>query len=315
MDEYLYYEQLNNAVYAINLITPSFPSEVGRVRKYDGGFWFQDKKYSTLSDFLNYLHGYNISVLQKYNRNYAITAPFCTYQYCSERDNIVYTMLIAHGSIFNFICDVPVDKSVLNDTAFNVSYLKPGCCFDINVLMKLVFSILYNRVIWPDNSSMLNEDKYIVKFDQTRLNAQIIKTPNGYNLFMSGRPISQVLKLYGITKQTLEDELKCHFCFNCGIFTEHKKDIIRLIDFINNRCYSTVVKPNTTIYDEIEMVQSKFGKWFVRGKRKDLSYIFGDMKKVREIARSGGKKITGVFPECDTKKELEELIKRIIDEI
>lgn len=303
---YLYFEQLNKVVYSINLLTPSFPGDLGKIEEEDDeSIWFYGEKYDSLTKFLASLHNRNVETHMEYKKRYGILAPFCMFQFLSlsTPNPTVQTTIVTREKLFSFSCDDPIGEDVLDkrNIMFNNSTLTCEDHFDVNVLHKLVIAIMQNRVIWPCRQ----ENRYLVKLGAMCFIADLEKIGYDYRLKIQCHTMQDVLDFYEVERSDIDI---------VGNVLDNKQNIYRLINYINNHCYGSA-KKRTSVYDEIEMVQSKFGKWFVRCKHGELSDVFGDMEKVRKIARSEGKKVRGVFPECDTKKELEELVKRIVDEI
>lgn len=305
---YLYLEQVNMTVYSINPRAFPTPCRLDNVEEDNGSFWFQGKKYDSLSAFVDYLRNHNFAEYDKYTASYGITPSFIIYQTCKFPD-VVETTIVTHGKFFLFTCDEPIGSHILNkkNVIFNSSGLLYDTHFDVCSLQRLIYSIMVNRVIWPTTK----KDRYLVRFGRDGLIADLEAYGNAYYLHIQDgtHTLNKLLEFYKIPESKYKSILSPEVNFDRGPILDNKENIYKLLNFINNTCYSTI----TNVYDRIEIVQSKFGKWFAKSKSEKLSDVFGDMEKVREVAREflGGKKITGVFPECNSKEELIALIQKL----
>ena len=200
--------------------------------------------------------------------------------------------------------------------------IKASDRFDIKTLIKLHNSIVSNCVVRP----MIYSDwryRYVAKINGTPYDAKIARiTDNTFYLQFSTIPSIKLFEYYNIKLAEYEPLISHDFRLIDGyIPVDNKEHILKILDFINSkRCameYASFTIKSDTILSNgcmFKIVQTPTGKWYVKGKRDDFPKVFkcSGMEEIREFAiKLFGRRITGVFPECNTREELLTLIEKM----
>ena len=200
--------------------------------------------------------------------------------------------------------------------------IKASDRFNIKTLIKLHNSIVSNCVVRPVTYSS-RPDAYVAKINGTLYDARIARvTDNTFYLQFSTIPSIKLFEYYNIKLAEYEPLISHDFRLIDGyIPADNKEQILKILDFINSkRCAmeyaSFIIKGNTIISNRctFKIVQTPTGKWYVKGKMNDFPKVFkcSGMNEIREFAiKLFGRRITGVFPECNTREELLTLIEKM----
>ena len=200
--------------------------------------------------------------------------------------------------------------------------IKASDRFNIKTLIKLHNSIVSNCVVRPVTYSS-RPDAYVAKINGTLYDARIARvTDNTFYLQFSTIPSIKLFEYYNIKLAEYEPLISHDFRLIDGyIPADNKEQILKILDFINSkRCameYASFIIRGDTILSNgcmFKIVQTPTGKWYVKGKRDEFPKVFkcSGMEEIREFAVNlFGRRITGVFPECNTREELLTLIEKM----
>lgn len=288
--------------------------------------WFRGVKYENTGELLRFISRENEKTRKKYREKYGIFPPYLITQ-CTF--NTTYSTCIkTHNresyTEFLFKDGANLPESIANGEVpvFCNADIKASDRFNIKTLIKLHNSIVSNYVIRPRIYSS-RPDAYVAKINGTPYDAKIARvTDNTFYLQFSTIPSIKLFEYYNIKLAEYEPLISHDFRLIDGyIPADNKEHILKILDFINSkRCameYASFIIRDDTILSNgcmFKIVQTPTGKWYVKGKRDDFSKVFkcSGMEEIREFAVNlFGRRITGVFPECNTREELLTLIEKM----
>lgn len=288
--------------------------------------WFRGVKYENTKELLRFISRENEKTHKKYREKYGIFPPYLitqctfntTYSTCIKTHNCEsYTMFLFEDGAKLTECIVNGEVPV-----FCNADIKASDRFNIKTLIKLHNSIVSNCVVRPAAYSS-RPDAYVAKINGTVYDARIVRiTDNTFYLQFSTIPSIKLFEYYNIKLAEYEPLISHDFRLIDGyIPADNKEHILKILDFINSkRCameYAPFIIRGDTILSNgcmFKIVQTPTGKWYVKGKRDEFPKVFkcSGMEEIREFAvKLFGRRITGVFPECNTREELLTLIEKM----
>ena len=288
--------------------------------------WFRGVKYENTKELLRFISRENEKTRKKYREKYGIFPPYLITQ-CTF-DTIYSTCIKTHNcesyAMFLFEDGENLPECIVNGKVpvFRNAEIKASDKFNIKTLIKLHNSIVSNCVVRPMIYSDLR-NRYVAKINGTLYDARIVKvTDNTSYLQFFTIPSIKLFEYYNIKLAEYEPLISHDFRLMDGyIPVDNKEHILKILDFINSkRCaieYASFIIRDDTILSNgcmFKIVQTPTGKWYVKGKRDDFPKVFkcSGMEEIREFAiKLFGRRITGVFPECNTREELLTLIEKM----
>lgn len=288
--------------------------------------WFRGVKYENTRELLRFISRENEKTRKEYREKYGIFPPYLitqctfntTYSTCIKTHNCEsYTMFLFEDGTELPECIVKGEVPVFCNAG-----IKASDRFNIKTLIKLHNSIVSNCVVRPAIYSS-RPDAYVAKINGTLYDARIARvTDNIFYLQFSTIPSIKLFEYYNIKLAEYKPLISHDFRLIDGyIPVDNKEHILKILDFINSkRCameYASFIIRGDTILSNgcmFKMVQTPTGKWYVKGKRDDFPKVFkcSGMEEIREFAvKLFGRRITGVFPECNTREELLTLIEKM----
>ena len=288
--------------------------------------WFRGVKYENTGELLRFISRENDKTRKEYREKYGIFPPYLitqctfntTYSTCIKTHNCEsYTMFLFEDGANLPECIVKGEVPV-----FCNADIKASDRFNIKTLIKLHNSIVSNYVVRPMIYSDWNY-RYVAKINGTPYDARIVRiTDNTFYLQFLTIPSIKLFEYYNIKLAEYEPLISHDFRLMDGyIPADNKEHILKILDFINSkRCameYASFIIRGDTILSNgcmFKIVQTPTGKWYVKGKRDDFPKVFklSGMEEIREFAvKLFGRRITGVFPECNTREELLTLIEKM----
>ena len=288
--------------------------------------WFRGVKYEHTGKFLRFISRENEKTRKEYREKYGIFPPYLITQ---RTFNATYSTCIkTHNcesyAMFLFEDGAKLPECIANGEVpvFRNAEIKASDRFNIKTLIKLHNSIVSNYVVRP----MIYSDwcyRYVAKINGTFYDAKIARvTDNTFYLQFLTIPSIKLFEYYNIKLEEYEPLISHDFRLIDGyIPADNKEHILKILDFINSkRCaieYASFIIRGDTILSNgcmFKIVQTPTGKWYVKGKRGDFPKVFkcSGMEEIREFAvKLFGRRITGVFPECNTMEELLTLIEKM----
>ena len=288
--------------------------------------WFRGVKYENTGELLRFISRENEKTRKEYREKYGIFPPYLitqctfntTYSTCIKTHNCEsYAMFL-----FEDGTELPECIAKGEVPVFHNAEIKASDRFNIKTLIKLHNSIVSNCVVRPAIYSS-RPDAYVAKINGTLYDAKIARvTDNTFYLQFSTIPSIKLFEYYNIKLAEYKPLISHDFRLIDGyIPVDNKEHILKILDFINSkRCameYASFIIRGDTILSNgcmFKIVQTPTSKWYVKGKRDDFPKVFklSGMEEIREFAvKLFGRRITGVFPECNTREELLTLIEKM----
>ena len=311
---------------ATNLASVKFEIVIRESESAD--FWFRDKKFSSVKDLLDFLAAENMETCKRYKNEYGISAPYLLTQnqpvYCATISTCIRTHNKVGYSLFLFEEDKKLPERIVDRKVpiFRCIDIEPRELFGIKVLVKLHNAIMANCVIRPAYFTN-NRNRYIVKIDGQLHEAEVKSFGKASHFHLHFTNIDD-WDLYGYYDLKVEDFRRAgssKLNMDDGIVPwDYKENILKIMDVINAvRCaaYSLfTVDENAVICGSLrfKITRTLTGKWYLKGEAEDFTKAFNcsGLGEIREIAaKLFGRRMTGVFPECNTKEELLALIEKI----
>lgn len=288
--------------------------------------WFRGMKYKNTEELLRFISRENEKTCIKYKEKYGIQTPYLITQCTSNTTYSIYigTHNCESPNVFLFEDGARLPYRIVKGEVpvFRNADIKATDRFNVKTLIKLHNSIVSNCVVRPVTYSDC-PDRYVAKVNGTLYDAQIARvTDKCFYLQFSTIPSISLFEYYNIKLAEYEPLISHDFRLMDGyIPVDNKENILKIIDFINSkRCAmeyaSFIIKGDTVISNGcmFKITQTPTGKWYVKGRMDDFPKVFkcSGMEEIREFAiKLFGRRITGVFPECNTREELLTLIEKI----
>lgn len=321
---YLFYNRTNKYLVQLDLL--SNYSENMSCRTADGDKYKLYGKYFKEEDkFVQAVSDFNTAMAQRYFEKFKILAPYrLEYQllFYGAEDACYNIYISTHDRCYRFIYGKETPE---NFTEFaRILNIETGT-FNIRYMLNLHTALL-NSVVFRAG---YDRDKfcYTVNCGENSYCAHIAKSrtiADCYFLDSSpNRPNSYVFEYYNVNRQNIIDLLTVNYW--SGRWPEDVKSTIYAIMQYMNRTYIANANFSFVIDDDAVMFngtrypfkQTKKGRWFLSGNIEKILQMFGldSVDSLRKTANLylGAKNRPGVFPECDTKEELINLIKMFKD--
>lgn len=296
-------------------------------------FTFEDstetRVFNTENALVFFCAEHNRKVEIKYEETFKIKPPYRlrTYLDYSERATCVITY---HGYFLTFKDMIAMERvnradwSTDDAPAYDFFKQYERTTFDIWMLMRFHFFALENAVFTPYLASY-ERRRFNVKMKGSEFTASVFKyelrEPKQYYLDFSSAVNGDIFRYYHIS----HSELACFFHGGDMVgdwpFSD-EETLYDIINYINRTKYANFVANETSINDNV--VQSQFGKFTIEQNKQGKWYLKGDIDGILKMFRLGSivelktyvnnilgvKRRSGVFPECETKEEIIELLNK-----
>ena len=321
---YLFYNRTNKYLVQLDLL--SNYSENMSCRTADGNKYKLYGKYFKAEDeFIRAVSDFNTSMAQRYFEKFKILAPYrlecqllfnmtgtteyniyisaCDRCYCFTYGKETPANFIEFARIrniepgtFNLRYMLNLHTALLNSVVFRAGYDRNKYCYTINC----------------------GENSFCAHVEKSRARAGCYFLDSSPNI-----PNSYVFEYYNVNRQNIIDLLTVNY-WN-GRWPEDVESSIYAIMQYMNRTYIANANFSFVIDDDAVMFngtrypfrQAKKGGWFLSGNIEKILQMLGldSVDSLRKTANLylGAKNRRGVFPECDTKEELINLIKMFKD--
>lgn len=277
---------------------------------------FADRKFDRIEDLLGFLNLHNAQTAHEYKEEFGIRAPYSITQ--SFQDDMCNTYIHTKCSILRFTNHWFRDNISFSGPV--ADYLWKNRCSVVSAryFMELHNVILSTMVFIPRTSSMFN----IVMKNGKITRGVVSRGASGYYLRIIDYYNNAVFKSYNIPREALQKVLGIPLT---GDWPESQQleGVYDIINFVNdfNAEYESdgkiKIQDNEIIYKGCSMsiVQLRNKKWYIKGEDRNIFTLFKvrDMTEMREYANKilGKKFRAGVFPECDSREEILELINKL----
>lgn len=286
-------------------------------------------KFEKERDLVFFCNEHNREVEKKYNEIYKIKPPYILRTFLDYTAENVACLFIykERGFTFKDMQPIPdLNREVWNskDDALVYDFFKE-CgdeLFDVAFLLKLHKFAFENAIFTPE--AMLNGNiAFSVKIKNQVYHARVhdgYHTGKSYFLHFCNISNDAVFKYYKIPHKTISDL----FSVEEGLWPySDENTLYAIIDFINESRYANFLSQKINIKDNVItcqfgmfiIEQNKKGKWYLKGDIDDILHMF-NLRTASELKVYVGnilgvKRRAGVFPECETKEEIEKLITSI----
>lgn len=311
---------------ATNLASVKFEIVIRESESAD--LWFNGIRFNNVRALLAFLFEENKKACKKYKEKYGISAPYILSQSCPVYASRVITCIRTHNKVDHSAFLFEEDQKLLERIAnkkisiFRCADIKPSDRFNVSTLIRLHNAIMLNRVIRPAYLTN-NPDRYLVKIGDDLYEAEV-KSFGGksdFHLHFTNIDDWNLYEYYGLKV----DDFRCAGSSKLNIDDwvvpwDYKENILRIMDVINAiRCAdfsSFSIDDNAIMCGSLkfEITRTCAGKWYLKGEAEDFAKAFNcsGLGEIREIAaKLFERRMTGVFPECNTKDELFVLIEKI----
>ena len=285
-------------------------------------------KFNTEQDLILFCDEHNREVEKKYNETYKIKPPylFRTFLDFAARNVACIFIYKGHELLFKDMQPIPgLNREVWNrkDDALVYDFFKEynGKLFDVAFLLELHKFALENMIFTPE-VTLNDKIAFGVKIKNQVYRAEVNGGYHpGKSYFLHFYNISNdaVFKYYKIPNKTISDL----FSVEEGLWPySDEKTLYAIIDFINELRYACLsqkisIEDNvvTCQFGMFTIEQNKKGKWYLKGDINGIFHMFnlGTAAELKVYVNNilGVKRRAGVFPECETREEIEKLITSI----
>ena len=321
---YLFYNRTNKYLVQLDLL--SNYSENMSCRTADGDkYKLYGKYFKAEGEFIKAVSDFNTAMAQRYFEKFKILAPYRLE--CQLLFNMTGT---TEYNIYISACDRCYCFTYGKETPANfiefarIRNIEPGT-FNLRYMLNLHTALL-NSVVFRAGYDR-NKYCYTINCGESSFCAHVAKSiarAGCYFLDSSPNiPNSYVFEYYNVNRQNIIDLLTVD-SWN-GKWPEDVEPAIYAIMQYMNRTYIANTNFGFEIDDDAVMFngteypfkQTKNGGWFLSGNIEKVLQMLGldSVDSLRKTANLylGAKNRRGVFPECDTKEELINLIKMFKD--
>lgn len=321
---YLFYDRRSKHLELLDLLCNYSESMSCRTANGDK-YKLYGKYFEAEDEFIQAVSDFNMSMAQRYFDKFKILAP-----YRLECQLLFYPIGMTEYNIYISACDrcyrFTYDKDTpVNFTEFaRIRNIEPGI-FNLRYMLDLHTALL-NSVVFRAGYDR-NKLCYTVNCGENSFCAHIAKSRtrgNCYFLDFSPNILNNyIFEYYNVNRQDIRDLLTVS-SWN-GKWPEDIESTIYAIMQYMNRTYIANANFSFGIDDDAVMFngtrypfkQTKKGGWFLSGNIEKILQMFNldSVDSLRKTAKLylGAKNRPGVFPECDTKEELINLIKMFKD--
>lgn len=321
---YLFYDRANKYLVQLDLL--SNYSERMSCRTADGDKYKLYNQYFKAEDeFIRTVSDFNTAMAQRYFEKFKILAPYrlecqLLFHMTGTTEYNIYISIRDRCYRFTYGKETPE-----NFTEFaRIRNIKTGT-FNLRYMLDLHTALL-NSVVFRagyDRSKYC----YIINCGENSFCAHVAKSSvrAGYYFLdcSPNIPNNYVFEYYNVNRKNIKDLLTLYSWY--GKWPEDIEPTIYAIMQYMNRTYIANANFSFGIDDDAVMFngtrypfkQTKKGGWFLSGNIEKILQMFGldSVDSLRKTAKLylGAKNRPGVFPECDTKEELINLIKMFKD--
>lgn len=321
---YLFYNRTNKYLVQLDLL--SNYSENMSCRTADGDKYKLYGKYFKAEDeFIQAVSDFNTAMAQRYFEKFKILAPYrleCQLLFYITGGTDYNIYISTHDRCYRFIYGKETPE---NFTEFaRILNIETGT-FNLRYMLNLHTALL-NSVVFRAGYDR-GKFCYTVNCGENSFCAYVAKSrtiAGCYFLDSSpNRPNSYVFEYYNVNRQNIIDLLTVNYW--SGRWPEDVESTIYAIMQYMNRTYIANANFGFEIDNDAVMFngtrypfrQTKKGGWFLSGNIEKVLQMLGldSIDSLRKTANLylGAKNRRGVFPECDTKEELINLIKMFKD--
>lgn len=321
---YLFYNRANKRLEQLDLLSNYSESMSCRTANGDK-YKLYGKYFKAEDEFIQAVSDFNMSMAQRYFDKFKIHAPYrleCQLLFYMTGPTEYNIYISAYDRCFRFTYGKDTPENFKEFA--RIRNIEPGT-FNLRYMLNLHTALL-NSVVFRAGYDR-NKFCYTVNCGENSFCAHIEKSrvkPGCYFLDSSPSvPNGFVFEYYNVNKQNIKDLLTVDSWI--GKWPEDVESTIYAImqymnrTYIANANFSFRMDDDAVIFNgtRYPFKQTKKGGWFLSGNIEKILQMFelDSVDSLRKTAKLylGAKNRPGVFPECDTKEELINLIKMFKD--
>lgn len=290
-------------------------------------------RFTSEDALVSYCAEHNLQVEKEYEETFKIKPPYLLRPYTIHDGSIEYYVYYrGYGLIFEDMHVMPeLEKDiwdiVLDAPIYEFFRIHRGQLFDSAMMTQFHKFALEKEVFSPCRAAF-GRARFAVKLGD-RISIAEVRRYVGraeycfLNFDSSAESNKEVFKYYNISREHLSDLF--HIDTTKGDWPYSEEQIVYdIINYINRTKYANcsipqgiIIQGNVVKYQfaTFTIEQTKNSKWYLRGDINSILEMFRlDSKdKLRTYMNSilGEKKRSGIFPECETREEIEKLIASI----
>ena len=321
---YLFYNRTNKYLVQLDLL--SNYSENMSCRTADGDKYKLYGKYFKAEDeFIQAVSDFNTAMAQRYFEKFKILAPYrleCQLLFYMTGTTEYDIYISTHDRCYRFTYGKETPENFtefahirnIETGTFNLRYM-------LNLHTALLNSVVFragydrNKYCYTINCG---ENSFCAHVEKSRARAGCYFLDSSPNI-----PNSYVFEYYNVNRQNIIDLLTVNY-WNGRWPEDVESSIYAIMQYMNrtyiaNANFSFVIDDDAVMFNgtEYPFKQTKKGGWFLSGNIEKILQMLGldSVDSLRKTANLylGAKNRPGVFPECDTKEELINLIKMFKD--
>ena len=290
-------------------------------------------RFTNENALISYCVEHNRQVEKEYEETFKIEPPYLLSPYIDHDGSIAYYVHYRdRGLVFEDMHVMPeLDKNIWDivEDAPIYEFLRMhrDQLFDSTMMTQFHKFALENEVFSPCRA-VFGRARFAVKLGDRISIAEVRRCPDReeycfLNFDSKAESNKEIFKYYNISREYLSDLFNIDTTKGDWPYSE-EQTVYDIINYINSIKYANcsipqeiIIQGNVVKYQTATFTieQTKNSKWYLRGDINSILEMFKlDSKdKLRTYMNSilGEKKRSGVFPECETREEIEKLITSI----
>ena len=287
-------------------------------------FYFNQKYFDNLNEFLDYLKHLNFKIAEAYVENFGINPPYtirqelCGSEICTNIEFKDLNLTFTPSRVPDWHLNRPIDKFFEKTK---------GSDFNIDYIVKL-HNFLYNSMVIRPLHESRNYQFMITYADGKTTIAIILRSTCKNRCYLCAHCMAndEIFDSYNIPKSEILKILEDAGFEWHGRWPEtDMQTVYKVINYINRNYYAFCpsVDGNFVVSDSgisyfgiiFKIKQHRNGKWYIDGDITKIISMF-KMPNITELRKFidktlGRKFRKGLFPECDSKEEIIKLLNEI----
>ena len=205
---YYVYNDINNCVYSLDLLSETVTKLLDFWINVDTGYHFFHETFNSKPELLRYLNDMNQATANSYTKTFLIDPPYYVKQSCQPVTNILLTRITTYNMICTFIAAGGGPTGCENGTEFEkFLFMNRGRRFDIYYLAHIHRFLIKSKIVRP----IVNEERPLPRIPDDILFNVALGTGDtttamidkfcGFFLNLNGCTNDQIFKTYGIEKR------------------------------------------------------------------------------------------------------------------
>lgn len=290
-------------------------------------------RFTSEDALVSYCVEHNQQVEKEYEETFKIKPPYLLRPYTLHDGSIEYYVYYRdYGLIFEDMHVMPELEKEIWDIVEDASIyeflrIHHGQLFDSTMMTQFHKFALENEVFSPYRAAF-GHARFAVKLGDRISIAEVRRCPGRAELCFlnfdnNAESNKEVFKYYNISREFISDFFHIDTTKGDWPYSE-EQTVYDIINYINSTKYANysipqgiIIQGNVVKYQTVTFTikQTKNSKWYLCGDINSMLEMFklNSKDKLRAYINSilGEKKRSGIFPECETRDEIERLITSI----